>query len=82
MPYQVSSTRIVLDWLASEASAERRDAFLAWLPDLAHDPYRGALPVPGRLLVYSRRVPGFDLAVTYLVAEQFSAVNIISIDDV
>lgn len=81
MAYQVSSQRVVFYWLASEPSAERRDSFLTWLPDLADDPYRDALPVPGRSPVHARPVPGCRLAVTYPVAEQFKAVHVISIDD-
>ncbi|MDP9487483.1 MAG: hypothetical protein M3Q49_17150 [Actinomycetota bacterium] len=58
-----------------------RNGLLAWLPDLAEDPYRDALPVPGHPLVHVRLVPACRLAVTYLVAEQYKAVNIISIED-
>ncbi len=55
----------------AHASADRRNRLLAWLPDLAEDPYRDALPVPGRPLVHVRLVPACRLAVTYLVAEQY-----------
>jgi hypothetical protein len=80
--YQIANPSLVYDWLAQEPSAARREAFLAWLPVLASDPDSDdALPVPGFPLTRVRPVPECRLLVTYLVAEQFMAVNIISIAD-
>jgi len=80
--WQIASRQKVLEWLAQEPDALRREAFLAWLPVLAEDPRRDALPVPNRPpIVFVREVLRANLAVTVLIAEQYRAIQLISIDD-
>lgn len=81
MPYQFSRRQTIFDWLENERDPDRRAAFLADLKEVAAGPLRGTLPVPGKRLVFVRALARSRLSLTFLLAEQFKTVHIISIDD-
>ena len=81
MPYQLTGRKTILDWLAREKNPSRRESFLADLQDVATSPLRGAWPVPTKHLVFVRALPRSRLVLTFLFADQFKAVNVISIDE-
>lgn len=81
MNYQLEGLARVREWLSAEEDRQERDALRGWLLALARDPHaQEAMPVPGVAApVFVCFVPGSNVVVTYLIAEQYHVVRIIEI---
>ncbi|HUP70859.1 MAG TPA: hypothetical protein VM142_13745 [Acidimicrobiales bacterium] len=81
MTYQLEGLARVREWLAAEEDRQERDVLREWLVALARDPHaQEAMPVPGIAApVFACFVPGSNVVVTYLIAEQYHVVRIIEI---
>lgn len=82
MTYQIVKGEMLIDWALAEDDDDTVDTMLTFLEDLAEDPYLDAQHIPGKRHVYTRPTPAPFVMVTYLVAEQFNAVELLRFTDV
>lgn len=83
MPWQVSGTSKVHDWLARTPDPAQRTAMLTWLKVLVEKREHCAIstrPGPG-IPTYLAQVPGTDAFVVFSVVDQYHAVVIAEIID-
>jgi hypothetical protein len=80
LAYQLEGERVLADWLAREQRRDVQDRVIEWITFLIQDPSAvDSVRLPGRRPDRVALVPDVDVAVTYLVAEEYRTIRLLEV---
>jgi hypothetical protein len=80
LAYQLEGEQVLIAWLAGEGRRDVQDRVVEWIALLVQDPEAvDSVRLPGRRPDHVAFVPGIDVAVTYLVADQYRIIRLLEV---